>query len=92
MGRTFKQIVMDDIKPSDVFEQNRETIRRIAAEHNTTNPRVFGSVLKGRDMVGSDLDILVDRVERYRNNTRDFHCIDIYQFERRIGRCAWYRG
>ena len=76
----FQPYVIGDTKPSEVFEKNRETIRRLAARHNTANPRVFGSVLKGRDMVGSDLDILVDRVEDT-ETTSGTSMFDIFNLE-----------
>ncbi len=47
-------------KPSDVFLQQRDAILRITALHRTQNPRVFGSVLHGNDVEGSDLDLLVE--------------------------------
>ena len=48
------------MKPSLVFEQNRDFIRKAAGRFRAENPRVFGSVLRGTDKEGSDLDILVD--------------------------------
>jgi len=48
------------MKPSEVFAQHRDTIRRIVLESGMTNPRLFGSALHGNDIDGSDLDILVD--------------------------------
>ncbi len=48
------------MRPSEVLEKNREAIRRIVARRSLSNPRVFGSVLRGEDVPGSDLDILVD--------------------------------
>lgn len=48
------------MKPSIAYQQHREAIRRIVAAHHARNPRVFGSVLHGRDSDGSDLDILID--------------------------------
>ena len=47
-------------QPSEMLQRHRESIRRIASLHRTTNPRVFGSVLRGTDTADSDLDILVD--------------------------------
>jgi predicted nucleotidyltransferase len=47
-------------KPSAVLEAHRDEIRRIVAANRATNPRVFGSVARGEDREGSDLDILVD--------------------------------
>lgn len=48
------------MRPSEVFEQNRQLIRDAAQRRRTTNPRVFGSVLHGTDKEDSDIDILVD--------------------------------
>jgi predicted nucleotidyltransferase len=48
------------LKPSDALRSNRVAIRRVVASHHACNARVFGSVLHGEDMDGSDLDILID--------------------------------
>ncbi len=40
--------------------QYRNDIRRIVERHRARNARVFGSVLSGCDVDGSDLDLLVD--------------------------------
>lgn len=48
------------MRPSAALEAHRDAIRAIALRHRVTNPRVFGSVLRGEDTEGSDLDILVD--------------------------------
>lgn len=48
------------MRPSVVFEQNRELIRELTVRRRMTNPRVFGSVLHGTDTEGSDVDLLVD--------------------------------
>lgn len=37
-------------------------IREIVERHGASNPRVFGSVARGEDHEGSDVDILVDNV------------------------------
>lgn len=50
------------MKPSDVLPQHRETIRKLVLEAGMSNPRVFGSVVRGEDNEESDLDILVDTV------------------------------
>jgi hypothetical protein len=52
------------MRPSEVLPQHRETIRRIVLEFGMTNPRLFGSVLHGDDIDGSDLDILIDAPPR----------------------------
>ncbi|RWX78734.1 nucleotidyltransferase [Neorhizobium lilium] len=48
------------MRPSEVLEKNRDIIRAIVARRRVSNPRVYGSVLYGRDSDDSDLDILVD--------------------------------
>ncbi|ARU32289.1 nucleotidyltransferase [Sulfuriferula sp. AH1] len=48
------------MKPSEALGINRDDIRRVVAAHRACNPRVFGSVLHGDDVEGSDLDILID--------------------------------
>lgn len=51
------------MKPSAAFVQHREAIRQIVERHHARNPRIFGSVLHGRDTEGSDLDLLIDTTE-----------------------------
>lgn len=48
------------MRPSEVFEQNRELIRSAVGRYRTENPRIFGSVLHGTDTETSDIDILID--------------------------------
>lgn len=48
------------VKPSEVLEQHRETIRSVVEANRATNARVFGSVLHGVDSECSDLDVLID--------------------------------
>ena len=48
------------MKPSTALEIHREAIRRAVERFNTKNPRVFGSVVHGKDSETSDLDLLVD--------------------------------
>jgi hypothetical protein len=52
------------MRPSEILPQHRKTIRRLVLEAGMTNPRVFGSVLRGEDTDDSDLDILVDPAPR----------------------------
>ena len=52
------------MRPSAALELHREDIRRIVASRHARNPRVFGSVLHGKDTEDSDLDILVDTTSR----------------------------
>lgn len=48
------------MRPSVALELNRIAIRKAAIRFHTANPRIFGSVLRGKDQDGSDLDLLVD--------------------------------
>ena len=48
------------MKPSQALEAHRADIRRVVNANRATNARVFGSVLHGADMEGSDLDLLID--------------------------------
>ncbi len=38
----------------------RGQVREVAAHHGLSNPRVFGSVARGEESEGSDMDLLVD--------------------------------
>ena len=51
------------MKPSEALELHREDIRRVVEANRAKNPRVFGSVLHGKDTEESDLDILVDTMK-----------------------------
>lgn len=48
------------MKPSEALSQHRTALRALVLRHRASNPRVFGSVLTGRDTDSSDLDILVE--------------------------------
>ena len=48
------------MKPSIALQTNRAAIRTVVERHRACNARVFGSVLRGDDHEGSDLDILID--------------------------------
>ena len=48
------------MRPSQALENHRQAIVQIVESHNARNPRVFGSVVHGRDREDSDLDILID--------------------------------
>jgi predicted nucleotidyltransferase len=50
------------MKPSEALKLHREDIRRVVAQCDAHNPRVFGSVVHGDDTEDSDLDILVDPI------------------------------
>jgi hypothetical protein len=65
------------MKPSEALPDHREAIRRIVAEHRTCNPRIYGSVLSGTDVDGSDLDVLVD-------DTPETSLLDLARIERQL--------
>jgi predicted nucleotidyltransferase len=46
-------------KPMDL-QQKRDEIIQIAARHGARNLRLFGSVARGDDRAGSDVDLLVN--------------------------------
>jgi predicted nucleotidyltransferase len=48
------------MKPSELLNAHRSEICRMVEQNHVRNPRVFGSVLRGEDAEGSDLDLLVD--------------------------------
>lgn len=48
------------MKPSEALGTHRQAIRDIVARHLACNARVFGSVARGDDAEGSDIDVLVD--------------------------------
>ncbi len=48
------------MRPSLVLDLKRSAVREAANRFRVANLRVFGSVLRGTDQDGSDLDLLVD--------------------------------
>jgi uncharacterized protein len=48
------------MRPSLVLDLKRSAVREAASHFRVANPRVFGSVLRGTDQEGGDLDLLVD--------------------------------
>ncbi len=48
------------MKPSDALRVHREAVRHVVESHRASNARVFGSVARGDDAEGSDIDILID--------------------------------
>ena len=49
-----------------VLKKHREEILELAAQHGAKNVRVFGSVVRGQETQGSDIDLLVE-MERGRS-------------------------
>lgn len=46
-------------RPSAVLQRERERVLERAGHRGASNVRVFGSIAKGTDAVGSDIDLLV---------------------------------
>lgn len=46
-------------RPSVALAQHRGDVERIVRLHKGSRPRVFGSVARGTDLSGSDVDLLV---------------------------------
>ena len=51
------------MRPSQALQQHRHAIRLVVERNDACNPRVFGSVVHGEDVEGSDIDILVDPID-----------------------------
>jgi predicted nucleotidyltransferase len=49
------------MRPSEALARHRDEVLRIIGRYPVSNPRVFGSVARGEDVEGSDIDILVER-------------------------------
>ncbi len=47
-------------RPSVRVAANRDAIRELVASHHASHPRVFGSVARGDDEPGADVDLVVD--------------------------------
>ncbi|MEO3999009.1 nucleotidyltransferase domain-containing protein [Mesorhizobium sp. CAU 1732] len=50
------------MRPSEALARHRDEVLAIIARYPVSNPRVFGSVARGEDVEGSDVDILVERI------------------------------
>jgi uncharacterized protein len=48
------------VKPSEALTAHRDELRQLVSRYAVAHPRVYGSVLTGKDDDDSDLDILVD--------------------------------
>lgn len=48
------------MRPSEALAKHREEVLAIIARYPVTNPRIFGSVARGEDVEGSDVDLVID--------------------------------
>lgn len=51
------------MRPSIALATHRAAVREIAHRHRVCDVRVFGSVVRGEDIDGSDIDLLVEPTE-----------------------------
>jgi predicted nucleotidyltransferase len=65
------------MRPSEALAAHRDVIRQVVLANRASNPRIFGSVAKGEDTEGSDLDLLVD-------GTEDMSLFDLARIEIRL--------
>jgi uncharacterized protein len=47
------------MRPSEALAAHRDEALAIIAKYPVSNPRIFGSVARGEDIEGSDLDIII---------------------------------
>jgi len=52
------------MKPSEALAAHRDELRQLVSRYNVKHPRVYGSVLTGKDDEESDLDLLVDATDK----------------------------
>ena len=52
------------MKPSEALTSHRAELRQLVGRCSVAYPRIYGSVLTGKDDEESDLDLLVDPTER----------------------------
>ena len=52
------------MKPSEALTAHRDELRQLVSRYGRMRPRVYGSVLTGKDDEESDLDLLVDPTGR----------------------------
>jgi uncharacterized protein len=59
------------MKPSEQLSANRSAVLETISRRRVANPRIFGSVARGEDEDGSDLDVLVDAIAATRFSDLD---------------------
>lgn len=48
------------MRPSEALAKHRDEVLAIIARYPVSNPRIFGSVARGEDVEGSDIDLVLD--------------------------------
>lgn len=62
------------MRPSEALALYREEVLAILAKYPVSNPRIFGSVARGEDVEGSDLDLLIEDTKM---STFDFASLEL---------------
>lgn len=62
------------MRPSEALATRRDEVLAVLKQHRLDKPRIFGSVARGEDQEGSDLDLLVDP-------NADMSYFDLFQVE-----------
>ena len=52
------------MRPSEALTAHRAELRQLVSRYDVERPRVYGSVLTGKDDEESDLDLLVDATDK----------------------------
>ncbi len=53
------------MRPSEALRLHKDAILEVLARYPVSNPRVFGSVARGEDHEGSDIDLVIDKDGRF---------------------------
>jgi uncharacterized protein len=53
------------MRPSEALALHKDAILEVLNRYPVKNPRVFGSVARGEDIEGSDIDIVIDKAGRF---------------------------
>jgi predicted nucleotidyltransferase len=84
------------VKKRELLSKNREAILGLARKHGVADIRVFGSVARGEEKDGSDIDLIVRRIP----GSDPFELIELKEALERLLACKvdlitehrWMRG
>jgi predicted nucleotidyltransferase len=60
LSNGFISPILMNMKPSEALTVHRDELRQLVSRYGLFRPRIFGSVLTGKDDEDSDLDLLVE--------------------------------
>ncbi len=67
------------LRPSEALSARKDAVRRVFADADLPEPRVFGSVARGEDTADSDLDLIVEFTDAH-------DVADLLELEDRLSR------